>query len=84
VAPGTPADGQRPARVPVVRDLSGAEQLAARLDRPMGALGLVFLLLVLGQSLAKDPGLVTVLFATLAGALGAYFLERRNEREEAG
>jgi voltage-gated potassium channel len=25
-----------------------------------------------------------VVFATLAGALGAYFLERRNEREEAG
>jgi voltage-gated potassium channel len=47
----------------VVRDLGGAEQLAARLDRPMGALGLVFLLVVLGQSLAKDSALVAVLSA---------------------
>ena len=50
-------------RAPVVRDLSGAEQLAARLDRPMGALGLVFLLVVLGQSLARDAALVAVLSA---------------------
>jgi voltage-gated potassium channel len=47
----------------VVRDPTGAEQLAARLDRPMGALGLVFLLVVLGQSLASAPVLVTVLTA---------------------
>jgi voltage-gated potassium channel len=47
----------------MVRDLSGAEQLAARLDRPMGALGLVFLLVVLGQSLARDATLVAVLSA---------------------
>ena len=36
----TPDDGNRhPDRVPVPRGLSGAEALAARLDRPMGALG---------------------------------------------
>jgi len=45
------------------RDLSGAEAFARRLDRPMGALGIVFLLLVLGQSLAEDPRLVTALSA---------------------
>ncbi|MER7456766.1 hypothetical protein [Micromonospora sp. NPDC126480] len=29
--------------------------LAQRLDKPMGALGLIFLLLVLGQALTRDP-----------------------------
>ena len=38
-----------------------AEGLAKRLDKPMGALGLVFLLVVLGQSLAREPWLVTTL-----------------------
>lgn len=47
----------------LARDVSGAEQLAGRLDRPMGGLGLVFLLVVLGQSLARDPALVAVLNA---------------------
>lgn len=42
-----------------------AEGLARRLDRPMGALGLVFVLVVLGQSLAREPWLVTSL--TVAG-----------------
>ena len=37
------------------------EGLARRLDRPMGALGLVFVLVVLGQSLARQPWLVTTL-----------------------
>jgi voltage-gated potassium channel len=37
------------------------EGLARRLDRPMGVLGLVFLLVVLGQSLAREPWLVTAL-----------------------
>ena len=37
------------------------EGLARRLDRPMGVLGLVFVLVVLGQSLARDPWLVTTL-----------------------
>lgn len=37
------------------------EGLAHRLDRPMGVLGLVFVLVVLGQSLAREPWLVTTL-----------------------
>lgn len=35
--------------------------LARRLDKPMGALGVLFLLLVLGQTWAKDPALNTAL-----------------------
>jgi voltage-gated potassium channel len=38
-----------------------AEGLARRLDKPMGVLGLVFVLVVLGQSLAEEPWLVTTL-----------------------
>ncbi|MDT0278040.1 hypothetical protein [Blastococcus goldschmidtiae] len=38
-----------------------AEGLARRLDKPMGVLGLVFVLIVLGQSLAREPWLVTTL-----------------------
>jgi voltage-gated potassium channel len=38
-----------------------AESIARSLDRPMGALGLLFLLLVLAQSLASDPFLVRAL-----------------------
>ena len=41
------------------------EGLATRLDRPMGALGLVFVLIVLGQALAREPWLVTTF--TVAG-----------------
>ena len=37
------------------------EGLARRLDKPMGVLGLVFLLVVLGQSLAREPWLATTL-----------------------
>jgi voltage-gated potassium channel len=44
-----------------------AERLARRLDRPMGVLGLLFLLVVLGQLLATDPALVSAL--TVAGWL---------------
>ncbi|MDQ4021059.1 MAG: hypothetical protein M3257_05385 [Actinomycetota bacterium] len=49
----------------VQREDSGSEGLARRLDKPMSALGLVFLFIVLGQSLAKDEWLVQVL--TVAG-----------------
>ena len=35
--------------------LHAAEELAARLDRPMGYLGLIFLFVVLGQLLVTDP-----------------------------
>ncbi|WP_139006714.1 ion transporter [Arthrobacter crystallopoietes] len=41
--------------------LDRAEALAARLDRPMGVLGLVFVFVVLGQMLATRPGLLTFL-----------------------
>jgi voltage-gated potassium channel len=48
-----------------------AEGLARRLDKPMGILGLVFVLVVLGQSLAEEPWLVTALtvFGWLAWAV---------------
>lgn len=42
-------------------DPTRAEALAARLDRPMGLLGLLFLFVVLGQVLAREPWLVTTL-----------------------
>ena len=41
-----------------------AEGLARRLDRPMGILGLAFLLVVIGQSLAEEAWLVTALSVT--------------------
>ncbi len=41
--------------------LSAAEALSRTLDRPMGILGIVFLFVVLGQLLATEPVLVTVL-----------------------
>ncbi len=37
------------------------EGLARRLDKPMGTLGIIFLLVALGQSLAQDAWLVTTL-----------------------
>lgn len=61
---------------PVPRDLTTAEALAARLDRPMSLLGLVFLLLVLAQVLADDPTTVRVLTFTgwvLWGVFAAEF-----------
>lgn len=50
-----------------------AERLARRLDRPLGLLGLVFLLVVLGQQLATDPVLVTGL-AVAGWTLWAVFV----------
>lgn len=41
--------------------LTAAEEFALRLDRPMGILGVIFLFVVLGQLLADDALLVTVL-----------------------
>lgn len=43
------------------RQLLAAETLAKRLDRPMGVLGILFLFVVLGQLLATEPVLITVL-----------------------
>lgn len=45
--------------------LVAAETLAARLDRPMGYLGVLFLFVVLGQLLVDDPG-----WARLLGIVG--------------
>jgi len=42
-------------------DLSSAEALAQRLDKPMGALGVLFALVVLGQLLATQPRLSLIL-----------------------
>ncbi|MCZ2860050.1 hypothetical protein [Blastococcus sp. VKM Ac-2987] len=59
-----PAPGDRaqdPAEAP---DAPEKEGLARRLDKPMGALGLVFVLVVLGQSLARETWLVTTLSIT--------------------
>jgi voltage-gated potassium channel len=42
-------------------DTPEREGLARRLDRPMGILGLLFVLVVLGQSLAEETWLVTTL-----------------------
>lgn len=49
----------RPPQTP--DDAPETEGLARRLDKPMGVLGLVFVLVVLGQSLAREPWLVTTL-----------------------
>lgn len=53
--------------------MSGAEALGRRLDKPMGALGLVFLFVVLGQSLAEDRRLTGAL-AIAGWALWAIFV----------
>jgi voltage-gated potassium channel len=45
------------------RRQSWAEELAGRLDRPMSVLGVLFLLVVLGQAIAAHPTLVGVLSA---------------------
>lgn len=65
--------GDSPDRAHLTRDPSTAEELAARLDRPMGALGLVFVLVVLGQVVAEDETLLAVL-AVAGWALWAVFV----------
>ncbi|MFI7584206.1 hypothetical protein ACH9DO_10470 [Kocuria sp. M1N1S27] len=56
-------DARHEGRLPVdeTEQLGLAEEIARRLDRPMGVLGILFLFVVLGQLLAEDPGLVAVL-----------------------
>lgn len=44
--------------------VTAAETLAARLDRPMGFLGVLFLFVVLGQLLVTEPGWVRTLNIT--------------------
>lgn len=43
------------------KEMAAAEILAAKLDRPMGILGVIFLFVVLGQLLVKDPGWTSTL-----------------------
>ena len=57
----TDRDTAEPREVERVRKLTDAELLAARLDRPMGVLGLIFVFVVLGQVLARESWLVTTL-----------------------
>lgn len=54
-------------------DTPEAQGLAHRLDRPMGVLGLIFLFVVLGQSLAQKTWLTTTL-GVLAWLLWAVFV----------
>ena len=53
--------------------LARAEALSRRLDTPMGVLGIVFLLVVLGQVLATDPATVTG-FAVAGWVLWSVFV----------
>ncbi|WP_250448200.1 hypothetical protein [Actinotalea sp. C106] len=55
------------------RGLAEAEALSQRLDTPMGALGLIFLFVVLGQTLAEGPPLADVL-AVVGWVLWAAFV----------
>jgi voltage-gated potassium channel len=50
-----------------------AEVVAARLDKPMGILGVIFLFVVLGQLLATNPALITV-FTVLGWFFWAVFV----------
>ncbi|MGR2752100.1 hypothetical protein [Agromyces arachidis] len=75
-----PAPTRREARAaadarqrPEAERMNAAEQLAERLDKPMGILGIVFLFVVLGQVLAQDPTLVTV-FSVLGWIFWAIFV----------
>lgn len=58
---------------PAAAELGRAEAVAARLDRPMGVLGVVFLFVILGQLLAEDPALLTA-FSVLGWFFWAIFV----------
>ncbi len=53
--------------------LRRAEEVASRLDKPMGILGVIFLFVVLGQLLATSPGMVTT-FTVLGWVFWAVFV----------
>jgi voltage-gated potassium channel len=59
--PDTRPTGAPPPADDTERSLFDAEALARRLDTPMGALGVLFLFVVLGQNLTENPGLTRVL-----------------------
>lgn len=50
-----------------------AERLAGRLDGPMSALGILFLFVVLGQTLARDP-VLSAAFTTIGWVLWLLFV----------
>jgi len=56
-----PVDREHVVKEEAAQQEAAAERLARRLDRPIGALGLVFLLVIIGQSLAESPTLRTAL-----------------------
>jgi hypothetical protein len=59
--------------------LAAAESLAKRLDRPMGVLGIIFLLVVLAQLLVTDPtgqAVLSVISWVFWGVFVAEFLLR--------
>ncbi|MHA7282026.1 hypothetical protein [Arthrobacter sp. TMS2-4] len=53
--------------------LERAEAVAARLDRPMGVLGVIFLFVVLGQLLATNAGMITT-FTVVGWVFWAVFV----------
>ncbi len=63
----------RAGAAPLTPELTRAEELARELDKPMGVLGVLFAFLVLAQSLATAPWLVTSL-AVLGWVLWAVFV----------
>lgn len=63
----------RATAAPLTPELTRAERLARELDTPMGVLGVLFAFLVLGQSLATAPWLVTTL-TVLGWVLWAVFV----------
>ncbi|MHA7156405.1 hypothetical protein [Arthrobacter sp. TMN-50] len=66
--------GDIPEARPALTDrLRSAEELAKRLDKPMGILGIIFLFIVLGQLLAEDPTLVLV-FSVVGWIFWAVFV----------
>lgn len=62
-SPDEHRNGRRTGQPTTPRGMSPAEALARRLDKPMGALGLVFVLVVLAQSLSTSGRLSNVLTA---------------------
>ncbi|WBB55590.1 hypothetical protein [Verrucosispora sp. WMMD573] len=71
-----PSDGERAPEDAVLHGV------ARRLDKPMGALGVLFVLIVLAQVVELVPAIYSmVVFGTLAGAFGALFLSADRERK---
>jgi voltage-gated potassium channel len=70
---GPAQDRETAAVLDQARSSSAAERLAARLDRPLGVLGIVFVFVVLGQLLAEDPPLVLV-FAVIGWVCWTVFV----------